>query len=69
MFTQNMDALLYNEIIETFFVPFTAANYGFYSFVHQDNDSKHKSNLCRNTLDNYNLIWVYKKQKNIKIIN
>ena len=47
-----MDAKLYNEIPNSFLFPYCAANFDINDIVlHQDNDPKHTSKLCKGTLD------------------
>ena len=53
-----MDSKLYKNIIESIFVPFVAGNYQYQRFIHQDNDPKHSSRLCKETLENFNITWV-----------
>ena len=58
-FTNNMDALHYRQIICDFLFPFIAANYSIYEVVlHQDNDPKHSSLLCKGTLEINGVNWV-----------
>ena len=58
-FTNNMDALHYRQIICDFLFPFIAANYSIYEVVlHQDNDPKHSSLLCKGILEINGVNWV-----------
>ena len=58
VFKQNMDANLYSIIIKKFVLPFAAAEYDFDCTIHQDNDPKHNSLLCRNLLERFNIEWI-----------
>ena len=54
-----MDATLYNEILNSFLFPYCAANFDINDIVlHQDNDPKHTSKLCKGTLDRLGIKWI-----------
>ena len=58
VFEQNMDSNLYHEILVFDFFPFMAAHFDFDCVLHQDNDAKHGSKLCRDILKNNQIKWV-----------
>ena len=58
VFEQNMDAALYRDILVFDFFPFMAAKYNFDCVLHQDNDGKHASKLCKAVLTENNINWV-----------
>ena len=53
-----MDALLYRDILVFDFFPFMAAKFNFDCILHQDNDGKHASNLCKAILKDNDINWV-----------
>lgn len=53
-----MDAKLYREILFDYLFPFIAEKYDFNIKLHQDNDPKHTSKLCRAVLSDNDIIWV-----------
>jgi hypothetical protein len=58
VFEQNMDASLYRDILVFDFFPFMAAKFDFDCILHQDNDGKHTSKLCKSILNDNNIKWV-----------
>ena len=63
-----MDSILYNEILDDYLLPFVREKYFNQEYyLHQDNDPKHCSILCRSFLEDNNIIWVTNIIK--KIIN
>jgi hypothetical protein len=61
MFTCNLDQHLYKDIINEYLFPFVAEKYNYKVTLHQDNDPKHNSKLCKETLVNNNIKWVKTK--------
>ena len=57
-FKHNMDSKTYYEIINDYIFNFMAINFNFSGNLHQDNDSKHSSLLCRTALEDLNINWV-----------
>ena len=56
-----MDQYLYRDILVFDFFPFMAGAYNdFDCYLHQDNDGKHASKLCKQVLSDYNIKWVSK---------
>lgn len=55
-----MDSYLYNEIIQDFLHPFVMQKFYGRINLHQDNDPKHCSRLCAETLQNLEINWVKK---------
>jgi transposase len=54
-----MDAVLYKEILLDYLFPFIGGNYGFHrAILHQDNDPKHTSKLCKGVLNRYGINWI-----------
>ncbi|CAF1083718.1 unnamed protein product [Brachionus calyciflorus] len=58
VFKENMDSQMYTEILGDFLFPFGARMYDFHFNLHQDNDPKHNSLLCRNFLDLNGVSWI-----------
>lgn len=58
MFKQNMDSHVYCSIIYRYLYPFMAEHDDKICFLHQDNDTKHNSKLCRLALEQRNIEWV-----------
>jgi hypothetical protein len=58
VFTENMDASIYKEIIERVIFPFGEKVYDSLMYLHQDNDPKHSSKLCMGTMEAYRIKWV-----------
>ena len=55
----NMDAPIYQEILVTFLFPYLAENFHMTdTILHQDNDPKHSSFLCKTTLSNAGVKWL-----------
>ena len=55
----NMDAAIYQEILVTFLFPYLAENFKMTdTIIHQDNDPKHSSLLCKQTLSNAGVKWL-----------
>lgn len=63
VFQQNMDGPLYRDILAFDFFPFMAAKFDFDCILHQDNDSKHGSKLCKAILKDNNIKWVFFNNK------
>ena len=55
-----MDSELYREIFYEFLPSYIGENEGI-TILHQDNDSKHCSLICRNAVRGIGLKWVNKK--------
>ena len=54
-----MDAVLYQEILETFLFPYCQQHFKLSDIVlHQDNDPKHTSRLCIDTLKSLGIKWI-----------
>jgi hypothetical protein len=53
-----MDSFLYKEIIDDHLFPFVAEKFNYKTILHQDNDSKHSSKLCRKSLRDLRIPWV-----------
>ena len=49
---------MYKQIIEIIFTPFKAENYAVLMNLHQDNDIKHNSNICKAALELHDINWV-----------
>ena len=59
IFKSNMDSELYREILGEYLMPFVALKYGFDVRLHQDNDPKHRSELCTSFLEENDIEWVF----------
>ena len=57
-FTCNLNKELYKVIIEEYLFPYTVDNFDDNHFIHQDNDPKHSSKLCKTCFEDLNLNWV-----------
>ena len=53
-----MDKYLFRDILVFELFPFMAAKYSLDSVLHQDNDAKHISGLCKAILIENNINWV-----------
>jgi hypothetical protein len=53
-----MDSVLHKEIIERVIFPFSVEKYNGQMNLHQDNDPKHSSQLCKKTMAAYRIHWV-----------
>ena len=53
-----MNSNIYTDILNSALLPFIARNNYKKFNIHQDNDPKHKANICKNTLTNLSLNWV-----------
>ena len=54
-----MDGILYQEIIATFLFPYMAEHFNVSGgILHQDNDPKHTSRDCSETLANIGIKWI-----------
>lgn len=63
-----MDSRIYQEILVTFLFPYLAEHFNQNeAILHQDNDPKHNSILCRETLTAFGVNWVVKFTLKIKI--
>ena len=61
MFTNNMDSNIYLEIMLDKLVPFIYGKYpDSFVILHQDNDPKHSSNICKKFLRDNDIKWVLK---------
>jgi transposase len=49
---------MYQEIINDHLFPFVANKFQYKAKLHQDNDSKHTSAICRNALENLKIRWI-----------
>jgi hypothetical protein len=58
LFTNNMNKEMYLEILNDQLIPFAEGRYGSDWVLHQDNDPKHTSQLCRNFLHDEKVLWV-----------
>ena len=58
VFKENLDSQMYKQIIEEIFAPFKAENYCLHMQLHQDNDRKHSSALCKEALELFGINWV-----------
>ena len=59
MFQENMNSEIYMEILSDFLLPFMAAHFNITEGVlHQDNDPKHTSRLCKDFLVNSGISWI-----------
>ena len=56
-FTNNIDRFGYKEIILRYLYPIILEKYDGRCILHQDNDGKHSSYLCRAILERYNIMW------------
>lgn len=56
-----MNKEIYEDIIYRYLLPYAGANYSADAdvVVHQDNDSKHTSYLCKKALERINVKWVF----------
>ena len=54
-----MYAELYREILLFDFFPFMAATFNFDCILHQDNDGKHTSLICKAVLKENDIKWVF----------
>ena len=55
-----MNSYLYREILAEYLIPFAFEKFDFDFKLHQDNDPKHTSSLCKEYLNKNNIIWVKK---------
>ena len=53
-----MNAELYREILHEFLFPFIAEKYDFKIKLHQDNDPKHTSKICKAVITDNDIEWV-----------
>jgi hypothetical protein len=53
-----MDALLYREIMADYLLPFMAQKYNMDCYLHQDNDPKHTSKICKDFLRINGIKWI-----------
>jgi ubiquitin-protein ligase len=53
-----MDSKLYRELLVNSVFPLAAKGFNFNCSIHQDNDSKHSSQICKQILDDFNIEWV-----------
>lgn len=60
LFEQNMDSYFYENIIYDNLLPYVAEFIGEGAKLHQDNDTKHSSLLCKRGLENIRVDWVRK---------
>ncbi|CAF0953586.1 unnamed protein product [Brachionus calyciflorus] len=58
LFKQNMDSELYREILADYLIPFGALKFNSSFILHQDNDPKHNSKICRDFLKKNGINWV-----------
>ncbi len=58
VFTENMDAEMYDQIIKKCIFPFSARKYHYNCYLHQDNDAKHTSKLCSRTIKQLKIKWI-----------
>ena len=56
-FTNNMNQFNYLEILAKYFLPFAISRFGDNFILHQDNDPKHTSHICRDFLENNSVLW------------
>jgi hypothetical protein len=56
-----MDSEFYSEIIRTNLIPYCLEKYDLNCVLHQENDTKHNSLICRELLEQVGLQWVIKK--------
>jgi len=56
-FTNNLNRFGYKEIILKYLYPFILDKYDGNCILHQDNDCKHNSALCRGILERYGINW------------
>ncbi len=54
-----MNSYLYRDILAEYLLPFVSKNYANTFKLHQDNDPKHKSDLCCEFLKRNNIEWVF----------
>ena len=51
---------MYADILNKILIPFMAKNFNYKNFkLHQDNDPKHTSKVCIDTLNNLGIKWVF----------
>ena len=63
-----MDAVIYAAILQNYLMPFAANSFGGVDVqLHQDNDTKHHTKLCRDVLDSFDIQWVCKIRKKSNI--
>ena len=60
VFKENLDSQMYKQIIEEILAPFKAENYCLHMQLHQDNDRKHTSALCKEALELFGINWLKK---------
>jgi hypothetical protein len=53
-----MNSEFYREIINDYLFPFVGKKLNYRANLHQDNDTKHKSKICIDALNKYNINWV-----------
>jgi hypothetical protein len=53
-----MNKEMYLEILVDQLIPFAEGRFGSDWVLHQDNDPKHTSQLCRNFLHDEKVLWV-----------
>jgi hypothetical protein len=53
-----MNSVLYKEIIERVIFPFSIEKFNGQMNLHQDNDPKHTSKLCIQTMEAFRVNWV-----------
>lgn len=59
IFKQNMNSVLYRDILAEYLIPFAFENFDFDFMLHQDNDPKHTSSICNDFLKKNQIIWVF----------
>ena len=57
-FSCNMDSNVYKQIIERCIFPFSLEHFNYDMKLHQDNDTKHNSKICKTALLDANIEWI-----------
>ena len=58
MFTTTLEQIAYDCLLKHYILPSCQQTFGYNYKIIQDNDSKHTSFLCRETIRNHNIEWV-----------
>ena len=53
-----MDSEFYQEVIKDYLFPFIGEKFNYKAKLHQDNDTKHKSRICTEVLQDLDIDWV-----------
>ena len=59
---------MYQNIFENVILPFSVEKFDHRMILHQDNDSKHSSKICQDSLNDLKIPWVNRIKKMNKIL-